>query len=167
MHQLQRVTTEYIDSEDRIRISGACDDGGLVQLWLTRRMMERMLPLVLNWLGQEAEEGTREAVIQEFAQQAARDAMAPLPAVEAQDETSVLVQSVDLSSGSNALGLTFRAGLPPDDAPGWRIGLEPQALRQWLGIVHDQYRKADWPLDVWPAWISPASQSLPAGAPLH
>ena len=51
MHQLQRVTTEYVDSEDRIRISGSCVDDGLVQLWLTRRLMDRLLPMVLQGRG--------------------------------------------------------------------------------------------------------------------
>lgn len=167
MHQLQRVTTEYVDSEDRIRISGSCVDDGLVQLWLTRRLLDRLLPMVLNWLGRDASEGTREAIMQEFEQQAARDAMPPLPAVQAQDESAMLVQAVDVSSGENALGLAFRSSITPDDSPIYQIVLERQALRQWLSIVHDQYRKAEWPLDVWPAWITSAGEPIASGIPLH
>lgn len=168
MHQLRRVTTEYVDSEDRIRISGSCVDDGLVQLWLTRRLLDRLLPMVLHWLGSDAGAGSREAIMQEFEQQAAREAMAPLPAVQAQDESAMLVQAVDVTSGDSAVGLAFRSSVTPDDSPVYQIVLERQALRQWLSIMHDQYRKAEWPLDVWPAWISAAGEpALPAGVPVH
>lgn len=166
MRQLQRVTTEYVDSEDRIRISGACADGALVQLWLTRRLVDRLLPMVLRWLGSDAGD-TRGAIMQEFEQQAARDAMAPLPAVQAQDDSSMLVQAVDVSGGDSALGLAFRSSIKPDDSPVYQIVLERQPLRQWLSIVHDQYRKAEWPLDVWPAWIVSAGEPIAPGVPLH
>ena len=43
-HTLDRITTEYIDTEDRIRLSGQCADGAAVVvqtasvevIWLTR-----------------------------------------------------------------------------------------------------------------------------------
>ncbi|HEY1044113.1 MAG TPA: hypothetical protein VGE60_09635 [Telluria sp.] len=149
-----------------MRLSGACEDGALVQLWLTRRLADRLLPLLLNWLGQQAGEGAHAEVMQEFAQQAAREALAPLPSVRAQDDSSMLVQAVDVTTGDNALGLAFKAGGPSDEA-GYRIGFEAQALRQWLGILHDQYRKAEWPVDAWPSWITSAGQPASAGVPLH
>ena len=156
MQALQRITTEYVETEDRIRLSGACEDGAVVQLWLTRRLMDRLLPMLLKWLGQEAGEGARAEIMQEFAQQAARAALEPQPSVHAQDDTSILVQAVDVTTGDNALGLAFKSS-PQGDAS-HRIGFEPLALRQWLNIVHDQYRKAEWPLDGWPVWFTHAAQ---------
>lgn len=165
MQALQRITTEYVDTEDRVRLSGACEDGTVVQLWMTRRLTDRLVPLLLNWLGQEAGEGARAEIMQEFAQQAARAALEPQPSVRAQDDSSILVQAVDVTTGDSALGLAFKSS-PQGDAS-YRIGFEPLALRQWLGILHDQYRKAEWPLDGWPAWITPAEQPASPGVSLH
>lgn len=32
-------------------------------------------------------------------------------------------------------------------------------LRQWLGILHDMYVKAEWPLAVWPDWVRESALS--------
>ena len=167
MQALQRVTTAYVDSEDRIRLTGECTDGTAVQLWLTRRLVERLLPLLLDWLKQDAGEGAHGAIMQEFAQSAALDALAPQPAVRVQDDSSVLVQTVNVTRGDIAVALEFKAGDVNDGGPSWSITFEPQPLRQWLSIVHDQYRKAEWPLSAWPAWITEADQPVAAGTPLH
>jgi len=43
------------------------------------------------------------------------------------------------------------------------VTLAARPLRQWLDIVHDAYRKAGWPLAVWPGWLrdgeAPADRS--------
>ena len=36
------------------------------------------------------------------------------------------------------------------------------ALRQWLGIIYAQYRKAEWPTSVWPQWMEEASRPATA-----
>ena len=38
---------------------------------------------------------------------------------------------------------------------------EGEPLRQWLGIVYGQYRSAQWPMDVWPAWVGEAQSPAP------
>jgi hypothetical protein len=35
---LDRTTTEYIDTEDRLRLSGQYADGSAVVIWLTQRL---------------------------------------------------------------------------------------------------------------------------------
>lgn len=165
MPVLQRLTTSWIASEDRIRLAGECTDGGTVCLWLTRRLADRMLPLLLKWLEGHAGADTRAALMQEFAQDAARGALAPQAAVPADGAGAVLVQAVDVASGPLVMRLTFRPSETPGEGPSWDITLEQQPLRQWLAIVHDQYCKAGWPLDVWPGWIS-LTTAQPAAA-LH
>jgi len=103
--------------------------------------------------------------MQEFAQEAARGALVPQAAVPAAAGDAVLVQAVTVSRGEQAVGLAFRASEAPDDPRSWDITLEQQPLRQWLAIVHDQYRKAEWPMDLWPAWIG-VTPAQPAAA-LH
>jgi len=36
---LDRITTEYIDAEDRLRLSGKYADGAAVVIWLTQRLI--------------------------------------------------------------------------------------------------------------------------------
>ena len=166
MAVLQRITTLWVESEDRIRLAGECADGGMVRLWLTRRLVDRLLPLLLDWLVGNARDDLRASLMQEFAQQAASRALAPQPAVVAAAGDAVLVQAVTVTSGAHALRLSFRASEAPEDTRAWDLTLEQQSLRQWLAIVHDQYRKAEWPMDLWPAWIA-ATTTTPPEAALH
>jgi hypothetical protein len=74
---LQRVTTEFVQQEDRVRLAGVTDAGRPAVVWLTRRMLNVLLPVLFQRL--EAQFAAvlpehREA-LQEFAQQAARDAL--------------------------------------------------------------------------------------------
>jgi len=154
MPVLQRMTTAWLETEDRLRLTGECTDGTLVCLWLTRRLSDRLLPLLLDWLDGHAHDDVHASLMQEFAQEAARGALAPQAAVPADAGDTVLVQAVTVARGTHAIGLTFRASEAPEDARSWEVTMEQQPLRQWLAIIHDQYRKAEWPLDLWPAWIA-------------
>ena len=52
--KLQRLTTEYIVIEDRMRISGETRDAGPVVMWLTNRLAMRVVPQLLRWLEDQA-----------------------------------------------------------------------------------------------------------------
>jgi len=39
---LDRITTKYIDTEDRLRLSGQYADGAAVVIWLTRRLTQQI-----------------------------------------------------------------------------------------------------------------------------
>ena len=47
--------------------------------------------------------------------------------------------------------------------------LQPQPLRQWLGIVFDAWQQAEWPLEVWPDWLreSVPAKTVSAGGLMH
>ncbi len=47
---LERITTQYIEAEDRIRLSGSTRDGHSQVLWLTQRLLSRLLPRLLDAL---------------------------------------------------------------------------------------------------------------------
>ena len=42
MRVLHRLTTDYVEEEDRIRVSGASANGDTVVLWLTQRLLNRL-----------------------------------------------------------------------------------------------------------------------------
>lgn len=165
MRELQRFTTEYVDVEDRIRLSGESAPGEAEVLWLTRRLVDRLVPHLCAWLEKQGrmglipeDAGVADAM-QGFALQAALQSLVPQPPVAPeQARSSRLVQSVDVTAGDDALHLVFRGG---DDA---RVSLvlQVQALRQWLGILHAQCAAGEWPLEAWPSWLT---EPIPAGTP--
>lgn len=151
--ELQRITTEYIDTEDRLRLSGEDAAGQAQHMWVTQRLLRRLLPHLLAWVEQQVHGavGGHADALHSFAQQAARADLEPqAPVVAGQAGTSWLVVAVDMAFAQEGVVLTFRGAAAHEQAA---ILFAPDALRQWLGIVHDQYRLAEWPADVWPSWM--------------
>ena len=163
--QLNRVTTEYTPTEDRIRLSGETADGQTFVLWLTQRLLNLLVPQLARWL--EHHEAGGADLFQEFAQQAAESALTAEPAVRATAPVSAwCVITVDIATGPNGVTLTFKS-----DGETERVALPPTstALRQWLAIARGQYLAAGWPTTVWPAWMDEARapSSAHASAALH
>lgn len=48
MAGLQRITTQYDEREDRIRLAGETMNDQMVVLWFTQRMLHRLLPVSLE-----------------------------------------------------------------------------------------------------------------------
>src|SRR5258708_37201016 len=47
---LKRLTTEYIESEDRIRITGEVEESSPAVIWITHRLFSRLVPAILEGL---------------------------------------------------------------------------------------------------------------------
>lgn len=155
MTQLERITTEYIDLEDRIQLAGEVENAATVVLWLTQRLLQRLLPTLLQGLERQSADTPRAEILHSFALQAARAELMPqAPVQTGADSVAWLVRSVDITHSEQAVSLTFR-GIGDEDAT---LVLAAKPLRQWLGILHDAYLKAEWPLDVWPEWVSEGAQ---------
>lgn len=155
--ELQRYTTAYVEREDRIRPSGEIIPGDAEVLWLTRRLIGRLVPHLCAWLerwvgaavglvGDGAADGKLR-----FDLQVARQWLASQPRVLPEGpQRSWRVQAVDMSVGANVLHLVFRGAA--DERV--RLTLQVQVLRQWLGILHAQCARGEWSLEVWPSWLS-------------
>ena len=171
MAELQRITTEFVDAEDRIRLAGEDAAGEAVVLWLTQRLLNRLVAHLCNWLEQRIPAdihhyaaAAQAEVIQSFAQQAALAALEPQTPVQSKVQSRTwLVHSVDITSGDQGVMLTFKA--PEVSSPSATLTLHDQPLRQWLNILHDQYQKAEWPLSVWPEWMAAPPLSPHHGTP--
>jgi len=165
--ELQRVTTEYVVTEDRIRLAGAAVDDQTVVLWLTQRLLNLMVPQLTGWLERQgASDLIDSELAQGFAQEAAEASLAPEPAVRAApDEDGWLVDSVDIHTGTDGVVLAFKSG---DDAIA-SLTLLTEPLRQWLGILRGQYVQGGWPTSAWPGWMGEthAQPAKPPGAALH
>jgi len=157
MTALDRITTEYIDTEDRLRLSGQYADGAAVVIWLTQRLIQRLIPVLLEWLGhshQQVVAAPHAEIMQGWAQQAARAGLTVQPPVQASAARSAwLADSIDFTPSPEGVVLTFKSA---NDQRAM-LTLPAAALRQWLNIVFDAYVRAEWPLAVWPEWISEAA----------
>lgn len=175
MVDIQRITTEYVDSEDRIRLTGESAHGQVVVLWLTQRLLNRLLVHLLSWLERyDSQAGSGQSignVFQGFAQQAAMAAL-PLqsPVLGGAAARVLLVLAVDLNISEEGVRLIWRDGAGrPHSQSGDAVALflHAQALRQWLGIVHGIYLEAGWPPAIWPEWVSESAGTMTSTGRTH
>jgi ABC-type transporter Mla MlaB component len=151
---LQRITTEYSEAEDRLRLTGELAAGEVLTLWLTRRLLNRLVPHLTAWLEQQTGNAPLAEVRQGMAQQKASSELEPQAPVRVDVQAQgVLIHSVDLKAAQAAVALVFKNADGQELA---RLHLQTKPLRQWLGIVHGQYVKAQWPTGVWPVWVEQA-----------
>lgn len=154
--EFTRFTTEYIDFEDRFRLTAETDGGERVLLWLTQRLLQRLMPVLLQWLEKQTGRTPHAEVLQGFAQQAARSELQPQAPVPAEaGGAGWLVQSVDIAQSPRNIRLTFRS-VAGEAAS---VTLEALPLRQWLNILHDAYCKAEWRHEGWPEWAREGAAS--------
>lgn len=173
MSDLQRITIEYIEFEDRFRLTGEmktdedssespeADESGeveVVTIWLTQRLLNLLLPILFEWLQQRSPEATKNPsrdrqaneLLQGFAQQAATEQIPQQMPVQSQADThSWLVREVDIGRGPEGVKLNLK-GHNDEEAS---FALERDQLRQWLSIVHNGWIRAEWPKTIWPSWI--------------
>lgn len=169
-----RFTTKYEAAEDRIKLMLELSEDEVQVLWLTRRLMSRMLPHLIKHLGQTGggaasvdsapQDGKARAApaakhtdaVQRFNQEAAVSAIERQPGVGAGGQKpaknlSYLVTSVDLRTGPRSVVLDFKSG----EEILHSLPFGEDALRQWLSILCSQYKAAGWQEGFWPAWLRP------------
>lgn len=166
--QLQRITTAYDPVQDRIRLAGETAQAHTVALWLTQRLLAQLLPHLTTWLERHhGGDDLRADLLNQFAQQAALNALEPQAPVQASPTAhgpdDGLVVSVDITTSADGVALTFKGV----HAPMGRLNLQAMALRQWLGIVHLQCVQAGWPTDHWPEWMQPPEPPAQQRALMH
>ncbi|KFE57147.1 hypothetical protein [Pseudomonas syringae] len=163
--ELKRITTEMHDLEDRMQLTGELTSGEPVVLWMTQRLVKRLVPHLLTWLQPAAPTGKsavvadyHTAAVQSFAQQAALAQLPEQSAVQATPQHSAwLIETIDVTRTEEIIALTFKSGEQQAT-----LLMAPQPLRQWLAILHDQCVKGEWALEIWPEWIL---DSIPTGGP--
>ena len=158
--ELNRITTIYVDKEDRIGLVGEDENGEHHKLWLTQRLLNRLVEKLLDWLPQ-SHEG-----IQEIAQQVAQAKHEPEhPVIASPECLDWLVQEIDLVPSQGVIGLVFKSDGGQQAA---MVRFNEISLRQWLGIVFRQYQQAQWLGVEWPSWFVPEIElGLPEGVSVH
>jgi hypothetical protein len=174
MITLQRITSEYIESEDRIRLTATTGARETLILWITQRLLIRLIGHFLKWLDKEAPEVARSSAVgseaksalQGMAQQSAAAKLQEQSAVTANpDSAALLVKEIDIKMSEAVVLLVFKC----DDGRKAELSFTIQQLRQWLGMIHQLWRQAEWPVSVWPDWMDDKQQpdSVDADSPVH
>ncbi len=154
MQELQRVTSAYIDAEDRMRLTGELGSGETLEVWLSQRLLVRLLPHLTLWLEQRGSTAFPVEIEQALEQHAATENLgAEAPVQHTGQGKSWLAQAVDMSAGDHAMRLAFRCD---GEAP-VTLTLSVQALRQWLTILRALWLQAEWGMGVWPEWMGDAT----------
>ena len=157
MYKITRVTSEYIETEDRIRLVGLADDGETHVLWFTLRLTNRLIAHCLSILTKFSPEISKSAVdertrsnVQNLIQESATRQIVEEPPVKIKKGSyNCLVKEIDVSYTSEGLLMTFRA----TDQNSYELYLGFQQLRQWLSMLYLIWQKAEWPAGIWPDWI--------------
>ena len=158
MRKLTRITSEYVDVEDRIRITALTEDNTTIGLWFTLRLMDRIVNHCLSLLEKHCPEITKAAItdkksranIQGFVQQSAQQELQQEEAVSLSESSpDYLVREVDIKFIAEGAILIFKK----EETENFELHLNNQQLRQWLGIIFALWKNADWPLSSWPDWM--------------
>jgi hypothetical protein len=164
MPLLVRITTEYIDAEDRIVVRGEVEDDHPVMIWLTCRLLDRLIPHLCLWLEKRYAHLPSADVVLGFAQQEAQGQLVPQPPVEISGKhLQWLVTAVDLQPGDEQIRLVFKG----EDSRGMSVDFAATPLRQWLAILHHAYGAAQWPEGAWPGWMTEHVTSAQEAVVLH
>lgn len=184
MLTLQRITSEYVATEDRFRLSGITDTGGEVSYWITQRLLQRLLNFLLDWLESHREELERQAAsdmlgpmvtkpVKRSAQAEAKVSQVPEEADESdeadeagkeespeeeQDDAAELLFEADIRIAPNRITVVFK----PRNSEHAQLSLQLDEAWQWVAILHTLWRRAEWNLSVWPDWIEEVKAPHPS-----
>lgn len=171
MAALQKITTTYSESEDRLCLAGQNAAGDTTTLlWLTQRMANRLVQTLTEWLETEVDgklaampSDLRQAWVQETAM---RQLEPTTPVRVAQGAMTLLVLAVDLTRDGQRYRIVFRCpdGEAENDPS---LSLSSTELRQWLAILRSLYQAAGWPLASWPSWMEQPQHQAQQGVVLH
>ncbi len=177
---LEKITLSYVATEDRISMHAQIKGGEPVMFWLTQRLCRELIKAMVAYFDKNFDNNASlrqgkaaaptspagKSMLQSYYQEAAVQNKPRIPSVDATSSSRapVLVQTLNIRTNPEAIVLR----LPMPDGAVTAMPLKPEEARQLLQILHVQYRRAEWPMDVWPTWIgqTPAA-SAGGGEPLH
>jgi hypothetical protein len=152
--KLKKVTLRYSEREDRIGMFAELDEGDGMVIWLTLRICRLLVNSLCKRVEQEVSPVQRDLELP-FRQQKAEWQLRPSKPVvveHAGAQHTAVPDSIKVSYSAQGVSLVFCAG----NLHVAMLALTQTELRQWLSMLYRLFRKAKWPMDGWPAWISQA-----------
>ena len=161
---VQTFTARYDPIEDRICLNAVDASGAKQAIYLTRRLMDQIIPVVAKHLEEKTPKGVPADVVQSMTQERvrqARKAEPPAEPVRADLETPrSLCTTVQMTKQPSGLAVT----LTGEAACKAQIPLADPHLRTVLDIFRNSYAKAGWDLRVFPEWLGPEQAAAGQGA---
>jgi len=153
--RISTITTDYDLNEDRVRLAVADEQGAARVLWLTRRLCERLAPVLikgLNGCRTDADVAPAEVqAAQVYAQLEARISKKPgKPVVVADPTKQGLVHEMTVKSASNGVRVVVFQCKGHEPA---ELVLRPADMRLWLEALRRAFVKGQWRHDIWPQWL--------------
>lgn len=170
--RIRRFTTEYDIAEDRIRLTLEREAEGLVRLWLTRRLLVRVVPELARILdsrlvGKDGLPAHDDEVEQRRDQMKALGRLAPQAPVRpgpGEPMASHLVTGIGLRLTPRRFLLDMRVGEEVVQTVPFGI----THMRQWLALLNHCFRTAGWDDAIWPDWLVPLPRGeAPSGLRLN
>ena len=155
LFQIQTFTARYDPAEDRLRLDAVDANGQKQALWLTRRLADRVIPVLVSHLEGKTPEGIPPDLAQGMSQSRARQARQTadtMPAVVAESGTPTwLCRTIHVQKAQQGLNVIFT-----DDVSVSAVMPMVEAnLRAVLDIFLELYTKANWPTEPFPEWMKP------------
>lgn len=168
--RLEKITFAYEPREDRLLARVLAADGSRSALWVTQRLALRLVGALARHLDKAAAEddARHQQQMQSFRHQAALLTSQPGTPVDAIDPAGApLLDTINVRLSRDRVELQLH--LPARPAV---LRLSNDHVRQLLQILFDLFRRAEWPVNAWPAWIcdgqAAAGAANPGNAPsLH
>ena len=152
---IQTFTGRYDPLEDRLRLDAVDAQGGKQAIFLTRRLVDRVIPVLVSHLEGKTPEGVPADLAQGMSQSRARQARQTgeaTPAVAADTETPTwLCRTIHFQKADHGLNVIFTDDTQVDAV----MPMVEANLRAVLDIFFDLYTKAGWPTEPFPEWMKP------------
>jgi hypothetical protein len=143
--------TIYVPAEDRLRFSCSLRGGDTDAFWLTHRLGSQLVRRLVEWLDKVSVQDERFAGDTHRAAQASalanRPKRTPEPIAE---KPAWLANAINLRNIRQGVLLTFK----DEGGRAVCIAFDPPRLRQWLNVLHAQWRRSGWAMDIWPDWVA-------------
>ena len=160
--EIHWFNTAYVVPEDRLRLSCTLKTGDTDIFWLTQRLANAVARNLLDWLDKSIEQDRFRELAHEMAQRSATAKRPKSPGTKIPEGPGWLVDSVGFKSNEKLLVLTFKDKEAERQA---FIRFDAEHLRRWLKVLHAQYKKAGWPIQVWPDWVTETAIAKPSEQP--
>ena len=151
LFRIQTFTARYDPVEDRLRVDAVNAQGGKQAIFLTRRLTDRVIPVLVSHLEGKTPEGVPAALAQGMSQSRARQARETQAVAVDAETPNWLCRTIHVQKAPNGLNVTFT-----DDARVNAVMPMVEAnLRAVLDILLELYTKANWPTEPFPEWMKP------------
>ncbi len=146
MFNIQKISQRYDAREDRIEVAIQNEAGNVVRLWLTQRLANRMLVVLMKWLP-ELQEGAKAAEAEAQHEETEKDGAKSEVAVNFDSALEEgLLTTIDMSQKQKDYMLTFKWGVT--GVASIHMGL--QQLNSFIEGLAQLFRAAQWDMKSFP-----------------